>query len=259
MQTAQDPVTGNRGRVRFKDNGGNCVQVTIENVSGSKAQVQNTSTGGHLLVAAGKVYRILASKYRFEIFTPGASPVREYVCAGILWIPSPYQGIITEAIYMQGNGDGDSSTQSPKNCFRNSFSSGQGSTGQSNTAFILNGSLLDGNGNFYSSSGALLLIVSVSGHWTGYQLGASYVMNGYRWHDLAVMQSDPLMASAIVSYTDEALVRGQVYDWTILSEFFPIDSIDSWIDGGSNHNFFCMMGFAGDQNNPRGSIWVAYS
>src|ERR1044071_8307017 len=103
MQTALGADGYNQGRVRFKDNSGSCVQVTLENVSGTKTQTLNTTTGGNLLPAAAKTFRILASKYRFECFTPGTSLAREVVYAGILAIPTPYVGVITEAIYMGSN------------------------------------------------------------------------------------------------------------------------------------------------------------
>ncbi len=59
--------------------------------------------------------------------------------------------------------------------------------------------------------------------------------------------------------TDEALLRGQMYDWTQLSDAFSLDSTDSWSDGGSSHNFYCFSSIAGSASQGRGSLWVAYS
>ena len=268
MQSAQDPVTLNRGRVRFKDNGGTCVQVTIENVSGSQVQTSSTTHGGNLLPGASKVFRILASKYRFEIFTAGTSQPREFVCAGILWIPAPYQGVITECIYMQGNAISDTDTGTTRLSFRNSFSANSGSSSssnQSNAATILNGAIsetFNSATNYPGTPGFRIPGPSGLGAW--FNGSIQPYQNAYRWHDLALDQADALMAFDITNNPPigEALIRGQVYDWTILSDVFTLDSTDSWSDGGTSHNFYCLMNQIGGVTSSaatRGSIWVAYS
>lgn len=259
MQSAADPTTGLQMRARFKDNTGSCVQVSIENVSGSKASTNTTTMGGHLLCGAGKTYKILASRYRFEIFTPSPTPAREFVCAGMLWVTAPYQGVITEAIYMSCNSTTDSATTTIDS-FRTCWGVA-GSNSSAAWAAIVNGSLTESFPNTNQAcSGMPQLRVPVIGYGGGYGSGGPQGnQNGYRWHDLALDQSDALMAFATTSNISEALIRGQVYDWTALSDAMSIDTTDSWNDGGSSHNFYCLMSQAGGNGVPKGSIWVAYS
>jgi hypothetical protein len=256
MQTAQDGTTLNQGRVRFKDNSGTCVQVTIESVSGTPAQTQSSGVGCHLLPASAKTFRILASKYRVECFVPGVSAAREFICAGILWIPTPYQAVVTEAIYMQGNSLSDTSTTIPAS-FRTLLGMSPNAAG--NQAAIVNGSLMQHpNGDSNAYPGDIILRVpagSYYGNYTG--TPASGPINAYRWHDNALDMADPLMAWGAL-YTSEALIRGQVYDWTVISDSFTVDLTDTWTDGGSSHDWWALTGSSiGSGNNPRGTIWVA--
>ena len=257
LQSAADPTTGNQGRVRLKDNSGSCVQVTIENVSGSKAQSASTAVGGNLLPATSKTFRILASKYRFECFTPGASAAREFVCAGILWIPAPYQGIVTEAIYMQSNSRADNDS-SLFNSFRNSLLSGGG-----NNAGIVNGSLMsfDNIGSLYCGNVNLRVpTCAYSGGFSGTP-SVSYGTQALgKWHDNALDMADPLMGWGANLVNDEPLLRGQVYDWTIIADSFAADTADSWTDGGSSHNWWALTSSnTGGNTSTRGTIWVAVS
>jgi hypothetical protein len=253
LQTAQDPDSNNQGRVMLSANGSTCVQVTISNVSNTKIQVANTINGIQLLQpASAKTWRILASRYRFEIFTPGSTAAREFAMAGILWIPTPYQGVITEAIYAQGNAVNDGDTS-----LRNSFRTYMLNKG--NNAGIINGNLMEVNNVGYNYSGGHQLRLPCSTVLGSSDSGIACQQNMYRWHDNALDMADPLMGWSTSDISGEALIRGQLYDWVVISDTFTSDSTDSWNDGGA-HNFFCLMSYAGSGGNaPRGSFWVAYS
>ena len=262
LQSAADPTTGNQGRVRFKDNGGSCVQVTIENVSGTKVLTSSTTSGAHLLPATSKTFRVLASKYRFEVFTPGVSAAREFVCAGILWIPTPYQGVITEAIYLQGNGLSDSDT-AIRFSFRTSLSPAvgvSGNLGAVSCGICNNNMQVNGNsGQSYMSDVQLRVPTCASlGSYT--QGTAPGHANLYRWHDGALDMADALMGWGNSAVSDEAFIRGQVYDWTIVGDNLPVDVTGTWSDGGSSHDWWALTGGnTGNSSLVRGTILVATS
>src|ERR1035437_5358596 len=86
-------------RVRLKDNRGNCIQVSIENQAGSVVGGSSTGAGGNLLPAAAKTFRMIATQYHFLCFTPATSAAREFVMAGMLYVPSFLTGI-TDHGYM---------------------------------------------------------------------------------------------------------------------------------------------------------------
>jgi hypothetical protein len=93
-------------RVRLKDNRGNCIQVSIENQAGSVVGGSSTGAGGNLLPAAAKTFRMIATQYHFLCFTPATSAAREFVMAGMLYVPSFLTGI-TDHGYMFCNSFSD--------------------------------------------------------------------------------------------------------------------------------------------------------
>jgi hypothetical protein len=257
MQTAQDPTTHNQGRVRFKDNSGTCVQVTIENVSGTATEPLSTTNGGNLIPGSSLTYRIIATKYQFFCFVAGSYAVaRRFVCAGIIWIPSFLQGVITEDIYMLSDSQSDTDTTTTNAYFRNSLNGSINTAAQNspNQASIVNGSLMENASNNNANWGLLHLIVPYN---SDIQNNAS----GYRYHDLSVMISEPLLAHGTSSASDEALIRGQLYDCCVLSDTFTIDSTTSITDSGTAHTFWNLTAPAnvGTTQNARGSLFVATS
>ena len=254
MQTAQASGSNNQGRVRFKDNGGTCVQVTIENVSGSAVQTQSTTHGGNLMPGASTTYRI-----QFFCFVPGPSAAGQFVCAGILYVPSFLQGVVTEAIYMCSNAQNDSGTLGA--CFRNSLSctTCNATYNPGNHASIVNGSLYDHSNSSSNYTADITLIVPQSAYAVPGQ--TSFYQSAYRYHDLSCQIVEPLLAVGAANQNDEALIRGQLYDCRIMTDVFTIDTGTSFSDGGTSHNFWCLTGSnsAGNNQAVRGSLWVATS
>jgi hypothetical protein len=257
LQSAAAPGSGNQGRVRLKDNGGNCVQVTIENVSGTAVQPSSTTSGGNLLPAASKVFRILASKFRFEVFTPWPTVAREFVMAGIVYVPSAYNGVITEAIYQCCNSclDGDTTL---RNSLRNFPYAGIGS----NSCGIVNGNVNNWTNNANTACGSVQVRYMSNSYVTNYNTNNfPGQANLYRWHDLALDVSDVLIGWGLAAASDEALIRGQLFDYCYISDAFAADTTDSWTDQSATHSFFNLTnsysGTAGA--SMRGSFWVATS
>jgi hypothetical protein len=94
-------------RVRLLDPGsGSCAQVKIENDAGTL-----TSQAYFLLPAAGKVFRVIASKYNFFVFNAQPSTARSFVCGGTLHIPDHLNGITTGDLgWIHGNAPADDAT-----------------------------------------------------------------------------------------------------------------------------------------------------
>lgn len=101
-------------RMRLLEVGsGNCAQIKMENDSGSLV-----SQAYYLLPAAAKVFRIIACRYNFFIFTPQPSTARGVVCGGTLYIPTFLEGVTTGSLgWIHGNGNSDTDV-TIRNTFR---------------------------------------------------------------------------------------------------------------------------------------------
>jgi len=269
MKTALGADGSNQICVRFKDNSGTCVQVTLENVAGTLVQANNTSTGGNLWPNS-QTYTILASKYRFEIFTSSKS-ARECVMAGILFIPSAMTSTVTTAAYLMCNSQSDTDTTGRScmfytmDCCQNATFGGFSQAGQGNTCCIVNSTKSEKNGagnNFYSIAPVLVVPANSSINASYSDSGGNSTNGAYRWFGGLIIGADPLMALGTTTADNgEAQICGQPYDWTVLRSNIAAGTTDSWSDGGSSHNFYCLNAAGGGQTSSAlpGTIWVAYS
>lgn len=252
MQTAAASGSGNQGRVRFKDNGGSCIQVSIENVGSSVASASATNSGGHLLPAAAKTFRIIATKFHFFCFTPGSSAAREFVMAGILWVPTFLHGVLNTAIYMSSNSLNDSSSTTGAS-FRTSLKTSGSGVQCSNQATIMNAGLYQKNDSSGTHTADVQLVVTHGANLEQFD-------RAYRWHDNSLMIVEPLFAVGAAVTSDEAVIRGQLYDCCVIIDSFSADVTTSFSDSGTSHNFWCITSAnTGSSNNAKGSLFVATS
>jgi hypothetical protein len=233
------------GRVRVYDPGsGNCAKLKFSNTGGTKTQAGDL----FLLPAAAKVWRIIANKYQFFVFTPGNSAGREFACGGVPYLPAFLNTVITECIWGHGNANSDTDVNDTIYCFRyrNNIAN-QAITTLSNNFQLVNGNEWDnsaiGSQSNYANQNGCQRLVYVLGslyHW-----GTS-IQPGYRWHDDSQIISDPLIAWGLTGHTDEAKIRGQLWDACILSDSWPGDTTIQPDSNNPTYNFMTITNaFAG--------------
>jgi hypothetical protein len=238
MKCAATPQ-GNQAVVRILDPGsGNCAQLTLYNVGLNLIQ-----TGAcYLLPFTGKVWRVIDNKYKFFIFVTGSILPREYVCFSCIYIPPFLTSSLSTAAFIMGNGRSDSDTgfgfsSGPNGAiFRSALGPSSSQTNyQQNGAFLTNNymwsssNVADGNGN---AGGTAQIFAPHSLTTFSGQFNSQFV---YRYHDMSLHISDPLIAWGTTSYTDEPTIKGQVWDMAILHEQFQMDSSFSF-DGRNYWN-----------------------
>jgi hypothetical protein len=206
-------------RVNLQDPGsGNCAQVKFRNQANSKSQ-----TNFHpLFPQASKVWRIIANKYQFFIFSTASTSVgREFVCGGVPYLPSFLQGVITEAIWSHSNGGSDTDT-AVRSSFRTNLTLGV----QNNHGTIWNTCNLNQWENYSTQ------INNLTTGWPllSSQVGALYQQNAgttlfptYTWHDDSLLTYEPLIGWGLTGYGDTNKFRGQLWDAAIVGDSFAAD------------------------------------
>jgi hypothetical protein len=209
---------------------GNCTQVKVMNQSQSHSQ-----SGAHfLLPAVSKQWRCIASGYQFAVFTPGASAVREFLFAGVPYLPAGSG--VTEAIHSHSNATTDVDSVA-KLSFRTSPQTSTNGTVQNGQQFcVLNGIAYEQNNVSGGGSGNIHLVArfaSAPDTWGNVQCSAS------RWYNNDFFADEPLIAWSTTSdHSGEGKVIGQLWDAVVFSGMWSYDVLRGY-DG---HNYFSLMG-----------------
>jgi hypothetical protein len=214
-------------RVRSYDPGsGSCARLKFSNTGGTKTQTGDL----FLLPAAAKVWRIIANKYQFFVFTPGGSAYREFACGGVPYLPAFLTGVTTECLWATSNATTDTDT-GPRDNLRIRLGT---AVNPPNGVGLLNGNLLDISnpaGSTYIGSHRLVASVGAI---------TSTAVSGYRWSDGSLVVAEPLMCWGLTALTDEAKIAGQLWDAAVIYDSFPADTqitLDGrtfWAITGSN-------------------------
>jgi len=227
----------------------NCLGVTVQNVSGTKAGTQGTSNGGFLLPSNAS-YQVIADKYQAFVFVPGSNTARGYVGFGVPAIPSFLQAgqssVIYEAIWLNANAASDSDTTA-----RGSFRSGLGWNGSSvgNCTFITNGNIWEVANNPTGGGNGTFALLNQFGN-----IFPGTTASWYRWHDTSAMLADPILFWGLTASTDESLGRGQLWDAFVSNESYTIDTALTSISGANWQNL--TNANTGTSSTGRGSVFI---
>jgi hypothetical protein len=240
LQSATQPNVSNPIRVRLKDNRGSCLQVSIENTSGTIVGQNTTTYGGNLLPGAAKVYRIIATRYHFFCFT-SATATREFVMAGMIYVPSFLS--CTDVGYMFSNGSSDASASYVASLRDNNYLVNGTNVPQS-CQVIWNATLQETiqNSNHTGSPKPLLPVSATA--------AGTFNTSGYRWENDALLNADVLVCWAGY-YASEAKIKGQFFDMVYIADTFAQDTVDTF----SGHSWLNLGGASG--GTFRASVWVA--
>jgi hypothetical protein len=212
MQSSMTPQ-GLRYRLRVRDNGSNNTSFSIENVAGTRQGTNNTNGTG-LLWPNNRTYRIVASKYQFFIFEDNATSVnsnsasfRSTVFCGVPWIPSNLVGTIYESIWMITNASSDGSS-SQRGSLREVLGARNNVGGNGNLTVICNNNIWESQGNSGMNGIGMPSLITL---WQGTRIQRQ-LYTWYRWHDDTEFMVDPLIAWGLTAQTDEAKIRGQLWE-----------------------------------------------
>jgi len=240
LESATQTNVTNPIRVRLKDLLANCINVFIENSAGTITAVSFSTSAGFMLPGAAKTFRIIATCYHFICLVPGSTAGREFVMAGMPYVPSLLASV-TDIGYILSNCTSDSSSSvcnSPR-------TSGILLTTTANIQCIYNASLL-AVGASLSNNGVgfpdwVLSIPPTAGQ------------KAYRWANDDLNSCDVLMQWGLTTITDEGKLKGQLFDIVWIGDAFVADSTDTF----NGHDWYNLT--SNNIGNPRGGFWVATS
>ena len=241
LQSATQTNVTNPIRVRLKDLLGNCINVFIENSAGTITATSTAASAGFMLPGAAKTFRIIATYYHFLLLVPGSTAAREFVMAGMPYVPS-FLASVTDIGYVLSNCLTDASA---------TICSSLRTTGTLNTVStaniqcIYNASLL-AIGNSASNAGIgfpewVLSIPPTAGQ------------KAYRWANDNLNSCDVLMQWGLTLFTDEGKLKGQLFDIVWIGDAFTADATDTF----NGHDWYNLT--SNNTGNPRGGFWVAVS
>ena len=240
MQSATQANVTNPIRVRLKDNRGSCIQVSIENQAGTVQGGNSTAAGGNLLPSTGRIFHIIATQYHFLCFSSITTVAREFVMAGMLYVPSFLTGV-TDHGYMFCNSISDSSgLTGSMRTVANVYSSNTPSA-----QLLWNANMCEQANSQSIYSGMPLCLLTMA--WN-----ASY--SDYRWANDDILTSDVLLAANLSTPSSgEGKIKGQFFDMVYIADAFAGDSTDTF----NSHTWYNIT----DNNTgiPRGGMWVATS
>jgi len=257
LQSATQANVTNPINIRLIDKLGNCIAVHIENSAGSvkSANQGSTNYGGCLLPAAAKTFRIIATKYQFVCLTSNVTTAREFVMAGMLYVPSFLSGV-TDQGYMTSNCLSDTSATVAQS-FRYSTSfidNGSANSAPQNLETLYNSSFMEsGNSSLAVGIGMPEVVIPVPASSFN-----STALKGYRWANDDINTSDILYSSGLTAATDEGKLKGQFYDMVYIADAFMADSTDTF-SGHTWWNLTSNQTGIATGNRPRGGVWVATS
>jgi hypothetical protein len=248
MQSALSPPGQDlQMRVRFKDNSGNCVTGSIENVAGSLASGNSTTQGFHLLPAASKQWIFTHNKYQVFVRTPVVTAAREHISFGIPYLKESLRGYVYEAIWALGNAISDTDT-TVRTTFRTRLTSAGGASNRGAWASITNGNMWQSYADATSPGrGVLRPMTSHPGTDTP---------AAYSWFDDSADIYTPEIAWALTAVSGTAKYAGQLWDAFVTTESFTGD-VTTTLDG---HNWIALTASnTGAAGFARGTLFLVTS
>jgi hypothetical protein len=228
LDSATTP-NGHNYRVRLYDPASNSAAIYIMD----QAEGLTPTLSCWLVPGAGLTYRILANKYQFFAFVPGSVVARQFAASGVLMVPS-FLTVAPCAAFVGGNALTATATTATAS-WRTGFT------------FIGGAFACIYGGNQWSS-------VAATGLSKGYLVRQGDPLNTadntYRWHDGSLQVYDAVVAWGLTALTDEAKLRGLLWDAFICSGDFTADTVISF-DG---KNFRAIT--SANTGTSRGTLFV---
>lgn len=210
LESATTPEGSNTICMRVYDPlANNCARILMRDAAGVRI-----SQDVYLLPAGAKTFRIIACKFNFFVFVPGASVAREFACGGTLAVPGFLSGVLTSELgFLQGNATGDAAVVLGSS-FRTRLSAVEE---QSRHSGLVNATLMNVNNNNDNIGNQRLI----------FRGGSRANNNGntcaYRWADDTVRVIEAEIAWGISGWGDEAKSYGFLHNCMIASASYAAD------------------------------------
>lgn len=251
MQTAVTPQNLQM-RFRFKDNGGQCMTFSIENVGGTRVCPNDTTQGIHIYPHSNSQYRLIANPYQFMIWSPDdVTWGRRFGIGCVPWIPPFLQGTVYEAGFVQGACYSDSNGGAASS-WRRYLGIGWTTGGCSNYQAIINNQYnyrANEAGQYTTSSGVVDWIVQTP-------MALNMAGNGgFRWINDTLNVSDIFVAWGLTAAGDEPKAVGQPWDVMVVHEAFQTMDMPAHFD---DHNWVAVTwNNVGGNYCARGTVFAA--
>lgn len=242
LMSSAATADGNSIRMRIWDPGSaSTARVTMKNAAG-------TITGQEyfLLTGAGAVYRVIACKYNFFIFT-AASAAREVLFGGTLSIPSFLSGVVTGDLgWIQGNATSDTDVSASRETFRHAlviaFNPSRAEVLVTGTLTVLN----------VGGLGSMQLACRWGSMW-----GGSGHTAGYRWFDNTVRSIEAELIAGHTLVSNEGKSIGFLHNCMLVGDAYPAD--DRTVTSYDGHAWHAISNNLTGANGsrPRGCLFVA--
>lgn len=239
-------------RCRIKDNGGNGIQLYLENVAGTLVDTETQDFGATLMATGGRTYQVIGSTYQFVIYQPGVD--RAFVWVGMPYLPA-FMSAFTQCGWLfSGNiRDNDNQVRETLNVAPTIARPGSGANNWEVMVDAAYWSNANSQNNPTSSviGPPRLILNGVSADLNMILTSAT----SYRWGDDSVVTGDVYTAWGLTANNVESKLRGQIWDAIYIADSVAINTTAVF----STHTFQNVTdnnpGLAG--NYPRGGIWFA--
>ena len=224
--------------VRLKTTGSNCA--TIELMNASQTLISQTY---FLLPTNLLVYQLVGCKFQMFIYALGATPNREYVGFGTLYLPAFVSSTLTGDLgWIEGNSISDAGAAA--STFRTEICPGACVTtnASGNKSTIASGTLINTRNATISLIGEPRLV------W--FTTSSSVQTTSASWIDGSQSISDPLIAWG-ASSTVPSVIYGQLWNGAILSEQWANDTAVTF----AAHNWITFT--ESSANNSKGTLALA--
>jgi hypothetical protein len=252
MYSATQSSVTNPATIRICDNGGTCLNITIQNYActmfANNGIIQGSGNGRYYGAQLQPFlfinYQIIATRYQFFVFTPGTNASnRSYAHAGMLFVPSFLATVTDHSFVFADTCDGE--TTNYCSCFRNVVTMGYNNT--PNFQFIWNDNVCEGDNIISAANNSYAgwpnTLIMVCAYWQSSQ-------GQYRWANDTYNTSDVLLTCGLNTYGMEGKIKGQFYDLIYIPEAFALDTTDTF----NGHTWQNLTN--NNQSIPRGGMWV---
>lgn len=246
-------------RARVKDNGGTCVQFSIESTDGTKVGTNSTLGGGSITPI--DTYRVIANPFQFMVYAPANYALnRKFVMVCCPYIPAP-NAVPTRAGFLICDSQADANA-TLFHCWRTTMLVGSTQPGAApNCQMLWANSIWETvNASITQWQALVQAVCLMSCNGSGGVTGGPTTPLLYQWENLANMTSDAFVGWATSQLTDPILLRAQLWDALFVFGAYPGDTTGVW-DG---HNWITPTnnntgGILNSSVNPRCSVFVTTS
>jgi hypothetical protein len=232
---------------RMRDNGGSCVQFSIETIDGYLVGTNSTTYGGSVRPATGKTWIVVANQFQFLLWVQGDYNVgAEFLLVSCPYVPSfltpKYIGVMQSAARGDGTGCSGCSGNWRYNLYGNNGDNAQNWYQAFYHQMMIDSPTSPGSGNTPGELGMPNQLYAPSPGNSNYT---------YRYANGDLVTLDTYLYWGLPSISNEPMMRCQLWDSIIICDQTQGDTTTTF----DSHNWICVTSSL--TSNTYGSLWVA--